>query len=474
MNGDLMLGWMQEFERQTKPADSNQWRQLVYDLHKSHIDEGVINYAWDHKIDCISYPTNATQIFQGLDVCIFGPFKQALDELKYEYEQNAGIGLTYTTMLRLIDGPWKKAFTHANIISAFRKTGFEPIDRSVVRPDQMKNSAQTHVAGDARYNPALKAILPLCRRWKDRDVESDVYANPETIPDPALWPPDLRAEVNEACEGLQDSDMGWVLGSPSDATSHSGVYTEALGRLPSTPESIRRQEREARRAIDRDCDNPDYERGYKLMAEANEGLRRHLAEATRDIDAHNANHVINQGAITQQKRHLRAREERRKGPVQELVGTKGQIWVTGPLMRGAVHDQNKAALDKEAAKRKRQKSRDSKKKHQKALESVKVRRVTWRKEERERRAAQIEEDRQAWMANRNSAQLERDRQAPKNPQNRRKESTPDDLQDPPILSDEEDDDMEDEEEDEDEEEMATGPVMRDSSPEDADVMAEDD
>jgi hypothetical protein len=99
---------------------------------------------------------------------------------------------------------------------------------------------------------------------------------------------------------------------------------------------------------------------------------------------------------------------------------------------------------------------------------------TWRKEERERRAAQIEEDWQAWVANRNSAQLDRDRQAPKSPRGRRKESTPYDLQDPPTPNEEDDDDTEDEEEDEDEEEMATGLMTRDGSPEDADVMAEDD
>jgi hypothetical protein len=119
MNSTLMLGWMTEFERQTRPEDPNEWRQLAYDLHKSHIDEAVLDYAWDHKIDCISYPTNATQIFQGLDVCIFGPFKIALDELKYQHEEDTGTGLSYTTLLRLIDKPWNEAFTYDNIISAF-------------------------------------------------------------------------------------------------------------------------------------------------------------------------------------------------------------------------------------------------------------------------------------------------------------------------------------------------------------------
>jgi hypothetical protein len=54
MNSDLMLGWMQEFHWQTKPDNCNKWQQLAYNLHKSHINECIIEYVAKHKIDCIS------------------------------------------------------------------------------------------------------------------------------------------------------------------------------------------------------------------------------------------------------------------------------------------------------------------------------------------------------------------------------------------------------------------------------------
>jgi hypothetical protein len=75
----------------------------------------VVDYAWDHKIDCISYPTNATQIFQGLNVCIFGLFKIALDKLKYQHKENMSTRLSYTTLLCLINKPWNKVFMYSNI-----------------------------------------------------------------------------------------------------------------------------------------------------------------------------------------------------------------------------------------------------------------------------------------------------------------------------------------------------------------------
>jgi hypothetical protein len=442
MNGDLMLGWMQEFHRQTKPDDPNEWRQLAYDLHKSHIDERVIEYAVKHKIDCISYPTNATQIFQGLDICIFGPFKRALDELKYEHEEQTGTGLTFTTLLKLIDKPWNDTFTYDNVISAFRKSGLEPIDRSIVRKDQMKNTAQTHVAGEERYNPALKAILPLVRVLKHRNAVSDAFTDHENLPDPEHWPVDVQASAQAAREGLENSQMGWLLGSPSDATSNAVVYDEPLGRLPSTPESIRSKERAARRAVNRDWDDPDYEEGYNLMAEANDELRARLAAYEGEVDAHNANHALNQATIVQQKSHLRTREQRRKGPVAELTGTKHQYWITGGSMRRAVRRQNRAARRKAADKNRRARKRDAAKRRQDARADRTARRVEWRQKERVDRAAQIEQDRECWLAERAPEQVLRDKQPPKNPQRRRKASTPVDLQDP-ATSEEEEEDTED-------------------------------
>jgi hypothetical protein len=60
------------------------------------------------------------QIFQGLDICIFRPFKRVLNKLKYEHKEQTGTGLTFTTLLKLIDKPWNNTFTYDNVILAFR------------------------------------------------------------------------------------------------------------------------------------------------------------------------------------------------------------------------------------------------------------------------------------------------------------------------------------------------------------------
>jgi hypothetical protein len=304
MNAKLMLVWMTKFECQTWPKDPNQWQQLAYHLFKAHLDKAVIEYAWEHKIDCILYPTNATQIFQGLDVCIFGPFKRALDKLKYAHKEETGTGFSYTTLLRLIDTPWKEVFTYNNIILAFQKTGLEPIDRTVICVDQMKNTAQTHVAGKEHYNPTVKAVLLLLQALKRCNNESKIFANPDDLPNPALWPVDVWTTAEQALEGIKSSDMGWLLGGSSEATLQAGVYTEAPGRLPSTPKLIQSKERAVQRVVNCDWDKPDYQRGYKLVEEANRELRKRLAEAVKTIDAQNVNHALNQAAIVQQKHHL--------------------------------------------------------------------------------------------------------------------------------------------------------------------------
>jgi hypothetical protein len=319
----------------------------------------------------------------------------------------------------------------------------------------MKNSTQVHVAGEDVCNPALKAILPLVQQWRHRDVDSDIYANPDEIPDPRLWPPEMQASVAAAQEGIENSEMGWVLGAPSEATSSSHVYTEALGRFPSTPESVRSKERAAHRAVDRDWDDPDYRSGYELMQEANCQLREHLAQAERTINRHNANHVLNQAVITQLKQHIRTQEQRKKGPVQELVGTKDQFYLNFGNMRKAIKKQNRDARKKEKAKKRRQSRRDTKKDHQKVLDALKARRAEWRKDERERRAALIEEDRETWLAKRTPAQLSCNRQAPKNPRGRRKEGTPDDLQDPPMPEEEEEEDDDNETDDSEDEDTGS-------------------
>jgi hypothetical protein len=67
---------------------------------------------------------------------------------------------------------------------------------------------------------------------------------------------------------------------------------------------IQSKERAVQRVVNCDWDKPDYQRGYKLVEEANRELRKRLAEAVKTIDAQNVNHALNQAAIVQQKHHL--------------------------------------------------------------------------------------------------------------------------------------------------------------------------
>jgi hypothetical protein len=424
INAGLMLDWMMNFEAETRPKDPEDWRLLAYDFHSTHLAEPVLEYAREHRIVCSTYPTNATHVFQGLDVCVFSPFKSALNKAKLAYESLHGKGFDAVTLLRHLTGPYEAAFTCSNMISAFKETGLHPVNWTIVSPDMLAGKEGLTIAQVRQWNPALQAIFPLLRQ-ANRLLPSHEDGASSPAPEDVLLktlPTESQSRLYHAAKELRQTNAAWLLDSPKNTTSDLHIYTNPLGCLPHTPEAIRAWERAARRK----AMQGNFESAYHELRGASEDMHNLLNNARHEVEAHNANHIINQATIKQQRIRLADREEKKThGPVQQLIGTKHQYWANQGEMMAAVQAQSKALRKKEERTARRKKRAERKKECTLLLKSLCSRHTVWKNQERVDRQALIEADCAEW-------QLEHPHcaSAPKNPRKQKVEKVPDELEDP--------------------------------------------
>jgi hypothetical protein len=135
---------------------------------------------------------------------------------------------------------------------------------------------------------------------------------------------------------------------------------------------------------------------YRELQQASSCTRELLKVARQDVEAHNANHVINQSTIMMQSARLVVREEKKQGPVEKIIGTKNQLWANHGEMTEAVREQNRKTR-KEARTVHHKRRAERKKLRAVLLRALRQRRAVWKKQEREACAALISEDRCKWQ-----------------------------------------------------------------------------
>jgi DDE superfamily endonuclease len=77
MDAPLGLAWIQRFEDETKEKALAGTHLLLLDGHKSHISLEFVEFAAEHNIEVMSYPSHSTHVLQGLDKCMFRPLSRA-------------------------------------------------------------------------------------------------------------------------------------------------------------------------------------------------------------------------------------------------------------------------------------------------------------------------------------------------------------------------------------------------------------
>jgi hypothetical protein len=124
-NTAIFVQWMKKvFEPETRPADPNEWRILIFDGFDAHLDPKVVDFAVDHKISCFSLPPHCTHEGQPLDKALFGPMAHEYSELVSKQH----VQVDKMKFQQLYIEARQKVCTVENAKAGFRATGIHPFD----------------------------------------------------------------------------------------------------------------------------------------------------------------------------------------------------------------------------------------------------------------------------------------------------------------------------------------------------------
>nr|VWO98225.1 Serine/threonine-protein kinase CST20 (EC [Ganoderma boninense] len=174
-DGEIGVEWIKLFHRQTEAKARGRRRLLLVDGHSSHYTFGFLEFAREHHIHVLCYPSHTTHILQGLDVAIFSSLKRHWTTARDEFER-AGKKVNKTNFLSVYHAAHTNALTVENIHAAFRKTGVVPFDPSVVHTDSMLPSLETSIQGSL---PNLRAVQASPIRAMARFLLDDVASRRE-------------------------------------------------------------------------------------------------------------------------------------------------------------------------------------------------------------------------------------------------------------------------------------------------------
>src|SRR5580704_13506659 len=141
-DGEIGRAWIEDFDKQTKAKANGRHRLLIVDGHNSHYTLGFLEYARDHKIVVLCYPSHSTHVYQGLDVVIFSTLKRAWSDEQDRFERN-GSQVNKSNFIGVFAKAHAHAFTPKNIKSAFAKTGIIPYNPNVITAEMMAPSLET-------------------------------------------------------------------------------------------------------------------------------------------------------------------------------------------------------------------------------------------------------------------------------------------------------------------------------------------
>src|ERR1700678_2673310 len=144
-SGEIAIAWIEDWDRLTKEKAKGRHWLLVVDGHSSHFTMGFLEYARQHKIAVLCYPSHSTHIYQGLDIVIFSVLKRAWSDERDMFERS-GPAVSKVNFLGVYAKAHVRAFTEENIRSAFRKTEMVPYNPDVITEAMMAPSLETTIS----------------------------------------------------------------------------------------------------------------------------------------------------------------------------------------------------------------------------------------------------------------------------------------------------------------------------------------
>ncbi|XP_068083401.1 uncharacterized protein [Anabrus simplex] len=134
IDSDIFLSY---FKNSLLPAfGENRPVLLIYDGHKSHVDNRLVEAAVEASVTILKLPPHTSHLLQPLDLCVFRSLKNAWDAKLVQWQRNHhGVKIPKGVFSQLMGETWLNV-RPGLIISGFRKAGIHPFDRDVVPRDK--------------------------------------------------------------------------------------------------------------------------------------------------------------------------------------------------------------------------------------------------------------------------------------------------------------------------------------------------
>ncbi|CAG4965306.1 unnamed protein product [Parnassius apollo] len=143
MTAKSFLKFMEHFKKHSHASKDNPVL-LILDNHESHVSIEVISYAKSNGITLLILPPHCSNKLQPLDIAIYSSFKSRYNTALSNWMlSNPGRTVTIYQIHGFIKTIMSQAFSQANILSGFKKSGIHPYNDNLFSDEDFMCSAVT-------------------------------------------------------------------------------------------------------------------------------------------------------------------------------------------------------------------------------------------------------------------------------------------------------------------------------------------
>ena len=126
MTKEIFRSWCPFFVQYSKPTEKDPVL-LIFDNFGGHLDWEAFEYLNNNHVYIVGLPEHTSDLTQPLDLAVFGPYKIAYrKETENIKEQMLINRLEQRDFMKIMQIPYKSAFTSNNISSGFQRAGIVP------------------------------------------------------------------------------------------------------------------------------------------------------------------------------------------------------------------------------------------------------------------------------------------------------------------------------------------------------------
>ena len=196
-----------------------------------------LDYAQEHNIQVLCYPSHSTHVYQGLDVVVFGPLKRRWSEERRTFEESKRQRVTKQNFVTVYGRAHQHVLTPELVKTAFQKTGVWPFNANLVTKGMMAPSLKTSLQGHLPLpQPSpVRALTSFMRHYHssastENSNLSEGSSQVQTADVP--WTQGNYSAAKDAVEALASTSASFLLNdTPLTSTDCLPTYTP----IPITP-----------------------------------------------------------------------------------------------------------------------------------------------------------------------------------------------------------------------------------------------